>query len=113
MLSPDSGPYCSSHTNRSWPGRYCTTWSQQNLMFGAGRGNAVSGSIYWNVAPPSADTAAYQLPVYRTTLPLMAQLGSPTLEAVLFDAGPVSSLLTTRLTSSAAARAPNSAGAIR
>ena len=29
------------------------------------------------------ETAAYQLPVYSTTSPLIAQLGSPTFDAVL------------------------------
>src|SRR5690242_1235977 len=93
MLSPVLGPYCSSHTKVSIGWIYCTTWSQQNVVFGLGLGNSVLGSMKLKVLPPSGDMAAYQLPVKKTTSPFTATLGSPTLDATCCCPGPSSAVL--------------------
>src|SRR4051794_8563415 len=71
---------CSDHTNMSIWGTYTTTWSQQKPGSPVCGLNAVYGSINAHVSPPSRESAAYQLPVKKTTFPFRATEGSFTYE---------------------------------
>jgi hypothetical protein len=66
--------YSKAHAMMSLVGSYKADWSQQKPPYEAGK--SVNGLRYVKVAPESVETAAYQFPVMRTTLPLFAALGS-------------------------------------
>src|SRR4051794_14407367 len=95
-FAPFCWMYCriQIQTPRAWS--CTTTWSQQKPP--AADGRVVNGSTNVQLAPPSVERLAYQLPVTNRLCPAAPTEGSPTVDVLLLVAASSRVRLSVRVT---------------